>query len=208
MLTGLALMMILVIAIPSQFLFNDSAFQDQLYAMISSGAEGALLLFLALTVLSSIGLPRQISAFACGYSLGLIEGTLIATMAVTLGCWLTVTFSATFLKNFIKQRYPNQQQKIVGFLSEKLFYKAIVIRLLPIGSNFLTNLIVGVCDLNHKKFVSGSCIGFIPQMIIFTLAGTGVKLANNTHLIASVTLFIIAGILSLWLYKQHRIKYK
>lgn len=204
-LTIIAIIILLIIAIPSQFIFNDPAFQQQLNTLIPSGIKGAVLLFLCFALLSSVGLPRQISAFTCGYSLGLIDGVIIATLAVTLGCYFTVLFSSRFLQNLIRNKYPKQQSVIVNFLSEQLIYKAIIIRIMPLGSNFLTNIIAGACNLNHKQFVLGSFLGFIPQMVIFTLAGTGVRLANNTHIALSVGLLAIASILSLWLYKKHKL---
>lgn len=199
-----AIVILLIIAIPSQYIFNNPGFQQELNAFIPSGIKGTVVLFLCFALLSSIGLPRQISAFTCGYSLGLTEGVIIATLAVTLGCYLTVLFSSRFLQKLVLNKYPKQQSVIVNFLSEQLIYKATIIRILPLGSNFLTNIIAGACKLNHQQFVLGSFIGFIPQMIIFTLAGTGIRLANNTHIIASITLFVIAAALSLWLYKRHK----
>ena len=203
-LTLIAIIILLVIALPSQLLFNNPAFQQQLSHYIPVGIDGAILLFLLIALLTSIGLPRQIGAFICGYCFDFIFGVMIATLATSLGCWLTFSFANKYLVHFVKRYFAKQQQAIYNFLTEQLFYKAIIIRILPLGSNFLTNLIAGACQLNAKAFIAGSFIGFIPQMVIFSLAGAGIKLASSSHLIASISLFILALLLSYHLYTKQK----
>lgn len=201
-LTLIAIIILLIIALPSQLLFNNPAFQQQLSDYLPTGIHGAILLFLLITLLTSIGLPRQIGAFICGYCFDFIFGVMIATLATTLGCWLTFSFANKYLEKLVKRYFAKQQHAIHNFLSEQLFYKAIIIRILPLGSNFLTNLIAGACQLNAKPFIAGSFIGFIPQMVIFSLAGAGIKLDSSSHLIASISLFILALLLSYYLYSK------
>ena len=204
LLTLIAIIILIIVAVPSQLLFNDPNFQQQLSDYIPSGIEGAFILFFVLSLLTSISLPRQIAAFIGGYCFGFLGGVAIATLAATLGCWLTFSFARKYLANYLQQRFLKQQQVVINFLSDDLFYKAIIIRLLPIGSNFLTNLIAGACKLNRQQFIAGSFIGFIPQMVIFSLAGAGIKLASKTHLLSSAGLFIVAFLLSYWLFNKHK----
>jgi uncharacterized membrane protein YdjX (TVP38/TMEM64 family) len=71
----------------------------------------------------------------------------------------------------------------------------------------LTNIIAGVSKVSMPAYVSGSFVGFIPQMIIFSLAGSGIRLGEKNELIASVGLFIVALILSAYLFKKHKSKH-
>ena len=57
-------------------------------------------------------------------------------------------------------------------------------------------------------YVSGSFVGFIPQMAIFSLAGSGIRLGAQNELIASAILFVIALILTGYLIKKHKAKNK
>jgi uncharacterized membrane protein YdjX (TVP38/TMEM64 family) len=88
----------------------------------------------------------------------------------------------------------------------RLFLKAIALRLLPLGSNFLANIIAGASQVSTKAFIGGSFIGFIPQMIIFSLAGSGMSIGDSNELIASTLLFIIALVIGIFLVKTHRLK--
>ena len=170
--------------------------------------EPTLVLFVFLSLATSIGLPRQIAALVAGINLGAFIGVIIATLATTLGCLITFSISRYFLSDKIARKYPNKLEKLSEFLSEKTFLKALIIRILPLGSNFLTNIIAGVSKVSMPAYVSGSFVGFIPQMIIFSLAGSGIRLGEKNELIASVTLFVIALLLSGYLVRKHKEKSK
>jgi len=163
-----------------------------------------LLLFLFLSLATSIGLPRQIAALVAGINLGALIGVIIATLAATLGCLITFTLSRYLFSERITNKYPKQLAKLSAFLSEQTFLKAIVIRILPLGSNFLTNIIAGVSKVSMGAYVSGSFVGFIPQMVIFSLAGSGIRLGAQNELMASGVLFIIALLISAYLVKKHK----
>lgn len=170
----------------------------------SNSSLNTLLLFSFLAVATSIGLPRQIAALVAGINLGAFLGVVVATLAATLGCLITFSISRYLLSKRITRKYPKQLAKLSAFLSEQTFLKAIVIRILPLGSNFLTNIIAGVSKVSMPAYVSGSFVGFIPQMIIFSLAGSGIRLGAQNELIASAVLFVIALCISAYLVKKHR----
>lgn len=163
-----------------------------------------LLLFAFLALGTSIGLPRQIAALVAGINLGALLGVAVATLAATLGCLITFSVSRYLMSKRITRKYPKQLSKLSKFLGEQTFLKAIVIRILPLGSNFLTNIIAGVSQVSMRAYVSGSFVGFIPQMVIFSLAGSGIRLGAQNELIASATLFVIALAISAYLVKKHK----
>lgn len=162
------------------------------------------LLFSFLALATSCGLPRQIAALVAGINLGAAIGAIVATLAATVGCWITFTLSRYVLSQKIRAKYPKKINVLSDFIGEKTFLKTIVIRILPIGSNFLTNIIAGVSKVSVKAFVSGSFIGFIPQMVIFSLAGSGIRLGAQNELIASGVLFLIALLLTTYLVKTRK----
>jgi len=190
--------------------FNLSDWTIQLVDKLNWQQEGSsetlntLLLFIFLSLATSIGLPRQIAALVAGINLGVLLGVIIATLAATLGCLITFNVSRYLLSDKITRKYPEKVEKLSVFLGEQTFLKAIVIRILPLGSNFLTNIIAGVSKVSMRAYVSGSFVGFIPQMIIFSLAGSGIRLGAQNELIASGMLFVIALLISAYLVKKHK----
>jgi uncharacterized membrane protein YdjX (TVP38/TMEM64 family) len=90
------------------------------------------------------------------------------------------------------------------FLAKSPFTKTIVIRLLPIGNNLVTNLVAGVSHVSGLSFVMGSMIGYLPQMAIFALMGKGVIVLSIWKVVLSIALFVISSLLSVRLYKQYK----
>jgi len=161
-------------------------------------------LILLCTITTSCGLPRQLAAFLGGYAFGIISGTLLATLGTILGCIVSFYFSRLLARKIINKKFSRKIAGINRFLQHKAFTKTIIIRLLPIGSNLITNLVVGVTHAKGRHFISGSFIGYLPQMLIFALAGSGVEVLSFWKIALSVVLFIISTLLSARLYKQYK----
>ncbi len=81
---------------------------------------------------------------------------------------------------------------------------AMLIRLLPVGSNVITNLLAGVSSVPLLPFLAGSLIGYLPQTVIFVLLGSGVNVQPVWRTAASVALFVASGLLGVVLYRRMR----
>ena len=81
----------------------------------------------------------------------------------------------------------------------------IIIRLLPIGSNLITNIAAGITRVRQEPFFIGSFIGYLPQMIIFSLIGSGIEVLSIWKISTSIVLFIISSILSAYLYREYQL---
>lgn len=174
--------------------------------LIPQGPTGMLTLFLFLSITTAIGLPRQVAAFVSGFSFGGVYGAILATLAATIGCLLTFTVSRYLLSDKITARYPKQISKISTFIEQQTLAKTIIIRLLPLGSNLMTNILAGVTRVSGKPYVLGSLLGFIPQMLIFSFAGSGVKLADEQQLYVTLGLFMCIALLGGYLVRQSSLR--
>lgn len=197
-------MFVMIYALLSITLFTQSSFQDYLLSISPNSITSIITLLIILLSLSCIGMPRQITAFTCGYFFGVVLGVLYATLTVTMSVYITYKIASLFKQSYIAIKYKKQLSKLNDFLSVNTFLKTLIIRLLPVGSNFLTNILAGIASIPLKPYLLGSCIGFIPQMLIFSLVGSGVKLADSTHILSAAILLIIATILGYQLYKTRK----
>lgn len=203
--TLVALALFALAILPSQLWLTQDVVTGWLNTWLPANAFPQVMsLFMACCVAMTIGMPRQFAAIACGYILGSWQGTLVALFAGSCACLFTALLARYLFANFVKQRFTQQQQAIYQFLSINEFTKALIIRLLPVGSNFLTNIVAGSCGIKLAPFVYGSTLGFIPQMFIFSLVGAGVKLSSTSHLLVACALFIVAFILGTWLYFKEK----
>ncbi len=190
-----------LLLLASYYLLQKYDIQNALLDFLPSGHTGTITLFIILVLGTSIGLPRQIAAFCAGYTLDIVMGALVATSATIIGCLISLLLARRFLANFVAQKYPAQLKKLAHFFANQTLIKAIIIRFIPAGSNFLTNIIAGVVHVPIKPYLLGSAIGFLPQMTIFAMMGNGVRIADEQQIFISLALFISALLLSFYLYK-------
>ncbi|MGK0306402.1 MAG: putative membrane protein YdjX (TVP38/TMEM64 family) [Gammaproteobacteria bacterium] len=192
-------------AIVSNHVLFQSFNENWIDAHIRDNGVTGMLLFLGLgAAATALGSPRQLLAFFGGYAFGFINGALLSTLAAGFGCILSMYFARFAVRQQIKKRYPQKVSAIDRFLAKSPFTKTIVIRLLPIGNNLVTNLVAGVSHVSGLSFVMGSMIGYLPQMAIFALMGKGVIVLSIWKVVLSIVLFVISSLLSVRLYKQYR----
>jgi uncharacterized membrane protein YdjX (TVP38/TMEM64 family) len=163
------------------------------------------LIFLAVGALTTaLGFPRQVVAFLGGYAFGFISGTALAAVAAVMGCVLAFFYARWMGRSLIQNRFPGRIRKVDAFLHEHPFSMAMVIRLLPVGSNVVTNLLAGVSSVRGLPFFAGSGVGYLPQTLVFALAGSGVNFDPALRLTLAGVLFVVSSLIGVWLYRRHR----
>ncbi len=168
------------------------------------GLRGEFLYVAAGALLTAVGLSRQAVAFMGGYAFGLAYGAGLSVLAAAIGCAMTFCYARFFARETIASKFSDRIRRVDAFLSENPFVMTLLIRFLPMGSNFLTNLAAGVSGVSGVVFVAASAVGYIPQMVIFALVGSGVHLDTGYGIGLSVILFIASGLLGVHLYRKYR----
>lgn len=151
-----------------------------------------------------IGLPRQGVCFLAGYAFGFAEGLLWSTLASMLGCVATFFYARFMGRSFIVRRFPERIARIDAFLAGNTFAMTLLIRLLPVGSNVITNMAAGVSGSRAIAFFGGSLLGYLPQSIVFALLGSGIQVDPVFRIGASVVLFVASGVMGVWLFRRFR----
>jgi len=170
----------------------------------NNGLLGVFYFMLICALATSVGCPRQLVAFLGGYTFGAVNGVVFSTLGVTLGCMLTLFVARVLIRPLINRHYPHRVIKVNQFLAVRPVVKTIIIRLLPIGNNMVTNLVAGVTAVKARYFILGSFVGYIPQMVIFALMGKGVVVMSAWKIGLSIVLFFVSAALSARLYRQYR----
>ncbi len=168
------------------------------------GIEGLLAVILAGAIFTGIGAPRQLLAFVLGFALGGINGTLAATLATAIGATGCFFIARWLLRKSLTSRFGQRMRQFDLLFREQTLLKVLMVRLLPVGSNLATNLIAGCSGIRFLPFLAGSTIGYLPQTLVFALAGAGISTTNEYQLILSVVLFILASMIGALLYHHQR----
>lgn len=168
------------------------------------GIQGYGMFLAAGAIMTALGLPRQMVAFFGGYAFGVLMGLLLGALAALGGCILAFYYARLFGRGLVKRMFPDKLQRFEDFIRGHTFTMTLLVRLLPVGSNLVTNLIAGVSKIPKLHFFAGSFAGYLPQTLIFALAGSGLTVGSHWQIGLSIVLFILSGVLGVRLYRQMR----
>jgi uncharacterized membrane protein YdjX (TVP38/TMEM64 family) len=168
------------------------------------GIVGELLFVCVTGLLISIGLSRQLVAFLAGYGFGFTAGLLLAMVAVIAGCITTFYITRLLLRDFLRRHQTTRLRSIDRFIHHNTFATTLLFRLLPVGSNWLVNIAAGASSVRSLQFFFGSALGYIPQMMIFALVGSGSQLQQFWQITIAMAMFVAAAVLGAWLFGRYR----
>ncbi|CUU41970.1 TVP38/TMEM64 family inner membrane protein ydjZ [Blastochloris viridis] len=168
------------------------------------GLSGEVIFVAVGAVFTAVGLPRQLICFLAGYAFDLALGTALALVASVAGCVVAFAYARLLGRAIVKHRFPRRIAALDNVLHGHPLSMTLLIRLLPVGSNLITNLAAGVSSVRPLPFIVGSALGYVPQTVVFALAGSGVQLDAELRIAVSAALFVVSGILGVMLYRRYR----
>jgi uncharacterized membrane protein YdjX (TVP38/TMEM64 family) len=168
------------------------------------GIPGELLYVAVGGMVTAVAVPRHIVSFLGGYAFGLGLGTALALVATEIGCVLVFFYGRVIGRPLVSARLRARVHRIEEFLAANPFSMTLLIRLLPVGNNFATNLAAGVSRVPARPFLSGSLLGYLPQTFVFALAGSGIEMGGSLRVAFAVLFFVVSGAIGIWLYRRYR----
>ena len=153
----------------------------------------ALLVFIGGgSLLTFIGLPRQNLSMVAGFFFGTWSGVLYTLLAVTLASAALYELGHGVARPWVLKRFPAQVSRIDAWANDRLFARVLALRLFPVGSNLVMSLAAGVASAHRTPFITASFIGFIPQTVVFALAGHGVNTSDPIMFAFAVILLVVS----------------
>ena len=149
---------------------------------------------------TALGGPRQVLAFSCGFLFGGWQGALIGTLLTGIGAMVTMFAVHQLGFEWVRQKHAQKIELIRAVLAEDTWIWMCVIRLIPVGSNLLTNVAAALSGLNPLAVLFGSMLGYLPQMALFSFAGSGIALHDSSQIWMSLVMLVLSTGLGLYLY--------
>ena len=200
----LAALLLLAVIVVSGSLLGRHVPLEALGARLEGSGPSGLALFVAFGVLgTAVGLPRQALAFVAGLTWGTVPGLSLSLAAAVGGCALTLWVSTRFLRGHVARRHPRFVAALGRLLEHDAFAKIVALRLQPLGTNLLTNLCAGLTTMPRPTFLAASAIGYVPQMLVFALLGSGIRVDSDVRLAASAVLLLLSLAIGAVLYRRH-----
>lgn len=169
-----------------------------------NGLAGELIFMAAGVLITGLGLPRQLVAFLGGYAFGFGLGSVLALLATVGGCVFAFGCARLLGREVVTHWFPHRLRRFDTYVAAHPFLLTLLVRLLPVGSNLLTNLAAGVSNVRAVPFLAGSAVGYVPQIVVFALAGSGVVLQPGWRIGLAIVLFVASSALGVHLYRLHR----
>lgn len=177
-------------------------------AIEHAGERGPVMFTALAAVACSVGVPRQVVAYAGGLAFGFWTGASLALMAEAIGCavdffWARLVarrWAAGFLERSTAQ--GGRLARLESFLVANAFTATLTLRLLPVGNNIALNLLAGVSGVAAGPFLVASVLGYVPQTVVFSLLGGGLRVSQGEQMGLAIGLFAASIALGVWLLKR------
>lgn len=188
------------------FALHAAAWRD---LIAGAGQHGPMAYLLIGAAACAIGIPRQVVAYAGGLAWGFWPGVALGLVAQLLGCTATLLWSRLIARRWaerwLRRGTGDRMARLDAFLARHPFTATLVLRLLPVGSNPLLNLLAGVSAVPVVPFLAASALGYLPQTVIFALLGGGVRLEQEAQVGIAVALFALSLMLGTVLLRRERV---
>jgi uncharacterized membrane protein YdjX (TVP38/TMEM64 family) len=195
---------LVAIAISLPLLGAGSAQTTLVNLVAQGGVQGPMMFLAVATLLTAIGLPRQIPAFVAGYAFGTWSGVAIALLSQLIACGADFIWARAVARDFVARRFGTRLKRLDAALGARPFITTLTFRLMPVGNNLLLNLVAGLSSVRALPFLAASLIGFIPQTIIFALLGRG-SAPSHAHVLAlGIAMFAASAVLGMYLFTRYR----
>ncbi|MEZ5871991.1 MAG: VTT domain-containing protein [Nitratireductor sp.] len=200
---------LIVVLVGAGFLANQNKFEEILgYLNFSADGDagwlhGKVAFALLGGMFTAFGGPRQAVSFFAAWFFGLTDGFVVALTASSLG--LLAGYGTSHLFRDAANRFIRGRVDVaIRVWARHPFSLSLILRLLPVGSNFLANLAAGAASIPLGGFFAGSVLGYIPQTLVFSLMGSGVNIGSQQQVGLSIALFVVSILLGIWVYARYR----
>ena len=163
------------------------------------GSAGGVVYVCSVAGLICLAVPRQLLSFAGRYDFGALPGAFLSTLGVTLGCVLAFGLSRFAGRSFVERRYGDRAAAFNRVVTDRPFVLALLVRLFPSGNNLACSLLAGVSRIPAGPFFLGSCLGYVPQNLLFSMLGSGMRVDAGWRIGMGVSLFAVSCLLAWWL---------
>ncbi len=167
------------------------------------GLSGEFLFVGVAGLATALAVPRQVVSFLGGYAFGAGLGAGLALAGTELGCVLAFFHARVIGRPLVGRRLTSRIAKVERLLAADPFRATVMARLLPAGSNFAISVLAGITRVRARPFLLGSLVGYIPQTLVFALAGSGVVVGGGVKIGIAVVLFAVSGFIGIRIYRDY-----
>lgn len=160
-----------------------------------------LLFWFVGTLCIGFGMPRMFISIFAGGIFGLWFGVIIMEITCLTGALIMFFYARWTRKTFLSKMWKKQIPVMDEYMQKHGFLTTLLLRQIPLPGVVL-NILMGLSCVKISLFILASAIGFLPQNIIFTLMGSGLKENFLSRTLISSSGLIAFSILLYFLYHK------
>lgn len=141
----------------------------------------------------AIGAPRLLFATLGGVGFGFVVGALLAQLGTVIGCYITYLYGRYLGREYVERSLQGRFKRLdwlLARLEEHGIAGNLLIRTMPVGNNFLTNLFFSVSPIRSTPYLIGTTLGTLPGTLIYALLGSSAQTHSGLRMALSIGLFI------------------
>ncbi len=172
------------------------AHYGDLRARIEGWGPWAPLLFVLVTAGGiGVGAPRLAFAALGGLAFHWWEGFLLAQAGTFLGCLLNFGWARWLGRSWVERRVGRRLGRLLDKVGRRPIATNVMLRVCPVGNNFLVNLFFGISPVSARDFAIGTFVGTAPETLIYAIFGSSAHdastrlLVTGGALLAALTIF-------------------
>ena len=175
---------------------------------VEQAGQAGPLAFVGIAALAcGFGVPRGVVAYAGGLAFGFWPGSALALLAEGLACAGNFVgarlLARQWATRWLLRHSGGRLDRLNRFLAARTFTATLTLRLLPVGSNLVLNLLAGVSGVAFGPFLVASVLGFVPQTAVFAMLGDGVRVSEaERYMLAAALLAVSVGLGALLMRRQ------
>ncbi len=144
-------------------------------------------------------IPSQVTTIVAGFLFGPLWGGIYSLIGATLGSEAIYSLSKKYGKKLaLKIFNPAEIAHFQHFFKQKGNWSVFLARIMPFFPNDLVSFTAGLIGIKRKNFHLFSTLGFIPQIVLFSLIGWGLspEIANVTLVVlVAVVILLFLGVI-------------
>ncbi|MEJ2545769.1 MAG: VTT domain-containing protein [Calditrichaceae bacterium] len=122
-----------------------------------------------LLLLSIFGMPATIIVGTFGILFGSITGSILAVITLTVSSLISYPIGRILGKKILSYISSGNINSVNKYLAKKGLFTVITIRVLPIASFTLINMLAGASRIRFKYYLIGTILGILPGSILVAI---------------------------------------
>ena len=147
----------------------------------------------------SLSLPgATILTLAAGAIFGSVLGMILVNVGATLGATAAFLSARFIFRDWVESKFGDKLEIINSGISGNAISYVLFLRLVPLFPFFLTNLVLGVTQVQLPIYILCTMIGILPGSFIYANAGSNLAQINSTSDIVSFEVFFALFLLGIF----------